>query len=242
MGLLGLAILLSGCGHIAHEIIGDISQSSAPQVKGSGNVTTESRTVAEFDHVIVASAFEVSAQEGKLGPVKVTIDDNLQKLVKTEVKDHTLYVRLEGSTSTNAKMKLDLSTPTIKGMDGSGATQISLRLTNAHNLDIHGSGASVFAVNGPIADLKCELNGSSQGSFDAKTMGVVTANLNGAGQLRFGSMVKSLKAELSGASRLEGGMTGESADLNLSGASNAKIGKFSNVHEDVSGASHVDKP
>lgn len=240
LGLLGVLAALGGCKYVDHGIFDGIGV-DGPHVTGNGVSKEETRTVGEYDRIVVGSAFEVEATEGKSEPIKLVADENIMPLIKTEVKDRTLHIRIEGSISNKSALKLSLSTPKILGYEGSGATRNSITLHSNHDFELDGSGASTFSVVGPISNLSSELSGASHATLATNSLGKVKANLSGASTLTSSAKVDSLDAELSGASKIDGKMTGQAAKLELSGASFVRIGSFGTVQKDTSGASHVDQ-
>ncbi len=207
--------------------------------KGNGKPHEVSRIVGEFDKVEVGSAFQVDATEGPLGPVKVSADSNLLGQIKTEVKNRTLKIWVQGSMSTSSPQKISLSTPKINSFVASGATATNLKLTSTHPLNLEVSGASRVEVKGEVSSLDCELSGSSRATFGSSTLSQLNATLSGASKLTIRGSVDKLIADLAGASVIEGGLTGKQAKVSLSGASSAKFGPFVKISKDLSGSSNV---
>lgn len=236
--LIGLALplTLAGCSHVHfgfdHAFGGD-------GVKGNGKAEEVSRTLGEFDRVEVGSAFQVEASEGSQTSVKVFADSNLLPLIKTEVKNRTLKVWIDGSISSNSPLKLTLSAPKINSMVTSGATQVNLKLSSIHDLNLDGSGASKVKVSGAVSSLTCELSGASHVEVPQSTLSKLEANLSGASSLKVSGTVDLLTADLSGASSIQGGMSGREANVKLSGASNGTFGAFTKVAKEVSGSSNA---
>lgn len=232
--ILFLPLMLVGC----DDIHMSFSQAGRPQKMGNGTPKEISRKVAEFNKVVVGSAFEVEASEGALSPLTISADSNLVDDIKTEVKGGVLYVKLEGSISTKSPMKLKLRTPKITGFDASGATHIMVKLMSEHKFDLEGSGAAGIKLEGPVSDFACELSGASSATLSASRLSKVTLKLSGASSVTCKATVNSLTAELSGASWIKG-LNGNSANISLSGASNADLGRFGSVTKEVSGASNL---
>ena len=234
--LLALSFAIAGCNDIH---IGMGHGFGGIGVKGDGKPKEESRSMGEYDKVEVGSAFQVVAKEGKLAPVEISADSNLLPLIKSEVKNRTLKVWIEGSVSTQSPLKLSLSTPTINGFEASGATRVDLELKSKHDLKLECSGSSELKVNGEIVNLDCDLSGASHIDLSAPSLGKLNTTLSGASGLNFSGSVDRVVAELSGASNIKGGMHGNSANVRLSGASNGQFGKFGSVEKNLSGASNV---
>ena len=236
--LLGLVlpIFLVGCDDIH---IGFSHGLGSAGTKGDGKPKEESRTVAEFDKIVVGSAFQVEAKEGKLEPIKVSADSNLLTHIKSEVKDGTLRVWIDGSISTETPLKLTLSTPTIHKFEASGATNVNLALAAKHDLNLSGSGSSTLKVDGDIANLNCDLSGASRATLSTKSLAKLDANLTGSSGFVFSGTLDSITAELSGASTIKGNMNGKEAKVTMSGASNGVFGKFDKVSKNLTGASNA---
>jgi hypothetical protein len=62
-------------------------------VKGSGNITTENRTVSDFSQLELSGVFNVVIMQGTENKVSVETDDNLQELVIIENKGNSLIAR-----------------------------------------------------------------------------------------------------------------------------------------------------
>lgn len=234
--MFALPIALTGCAHMDIDF-GHLGGSQG--TKGNGKVQEVSRTVSEFDKVEVGSAFEVEASEGPLSPVKVSTDSNLLGQIKTEVKNRTLKIWVDGSMSTSSPQKIKFTTPKINSLVASGATGTNLKLTSNHSFKLKVSGASRVTVDGKVTSLDCELSGSSQAKFGNLTMSRLDASLSGASVLKINGSADTVNADLSGASVIEGGLSGKNAKVSLSGASNASFGPFTNVSKDLSGSSNV---
>ena len=234
--ILGLPIVIAGCDEIhinrGHNIGG-------PRIQGNGKPKEESRTVAEYDKVIVGSSFEVVASEGSLAPLKISADSNILHQIKTEVKDRVLKVWIEGNITTSSPLKLALSTPKINDLEASGAAKVNLSLQSKHNLKLGGSGASDIDVKGEVNNLECNLSGASKAVLATQSLTALNTTLSGASSLDFKGSVDSLDAELSGASSIKGGMHGNRAKVRMSGASTSYLGKFTNVDKESSGGSSV---
>ena len=66
------------------------------EVRGSGRVTSERRSVADFDRLAVAGAFEIELRQGSVEGVELTGDDDLLPLIETvvEVRDGSRSLKI----------------------------------------------------------------------------------------------------------------------------------------------------
>lgn len=234
--ILGIPLFGTGCDQI-HIDLGH--NSSGPRIQGNGEPKEESRTVAEYDKVIVGSSFEVVASEGLLTPLKISADSNILPQIKSEVKNRVLRVWIDGNITTSSPLKISLSTPKINDLEASGAAKVNLSLLAAHDLKLGGSGACNIDVKGELSNLTCVLSGASQAILATHTLSALNTTLSGASTLSFKGSVDALDAELSGASSIKGGMHGNRAKVRLSGASSGHLGKFTNIDKEATSGSNV---
>src|SRR3954470_7777254 len=110
----GLSLaLLSGC---------MVAMPGGPAVTGSGVAKTETRTVTDFTEVEVGNAIHLDLTVGASPGVEVTADDNLLPHVITEVTAGRLKVSTDASTTTKIGITVKATTPTLKAVEGSGAS------------------------------------------------------------------------------------------------------------------------
>ena len=97
---------------------------SPPYERGSGNVTTVSRSLDAFHAVSAAQGVRVSVSNGPSNGAIVTADDNLADNITTEVRDGTLHVEVSGSIETATPLAVSVTTSTsLDGIiAGTGAT------------------------------------------------------------------------------------------------------------------------
>src|SRR6186713_3267640 len=83
-----LCVLSSGCW-------------STKQIKGSGNVISENRTVADFDTVSLAGSGKLELDQNGTEALSITADDNLLELLTSEVKGHRLVLAVKKGFNVN---------------------------------------------------------------------------------------------------------------------------------------------
>ena len=64
-------------------------------IYGNGNVESKIRKVSGFDGIKVSSGIDVYIKQGKGENLKVEADENLHDVIRTEVKNRTLYIYSE---------------------------------------------------------------------------------------------------------------------------------------------------
>src|SRR2546423_1926364 len=134
-----LLVFLSRC-------IGALS--ALPPVPGSGVAKTEARTVADFTEVEVGSAVRLDLTVGPSRGVEVTADDNLVPHVITEVSGGRLKIYTDANTTTKIGITVKATTPTLKAVEGSGASTATVAGVQADRFRLGLSGASTCTLTG----------------------------------------------------------------------------------------------
>ncbi|MDP2238334.1 MAG: head GIN domain-containing protein [Bacteroidales bacterium] len=190
-------------------------------VRGSGNKQVEERNVRSFVAIDVSGGFEVILKQGSAEALTIEADDNLMKLIVTEVRGGELKIYTEGNVSPKTKMKAYVTFVKLDEIDLSGA--VKLRAENKltfNRLSIEGSGAS---------DIELDLSADR-----------IEADLSGASKINLSGSSPKVELECSGASKIyASGLEATSIRLDLSGASYAEVFATESLIVDASGASTI---
>ena len=205
--LLGLA--LAGCS------IG------AGQVRGSGNVTTEQRDVGAFTAVDVSGIGEVVINQGNTESLTVETDDNIQRLVLSEVRDGTLYLDMQPKTSLSniPRLLFTVTVRDLKHITLSGAGKISVRAFNSDQLTIDNSGVGALTASGTVREQFVTLSGV--GGYDGTALASERATVTVSG---IGDAMVNVRDRL---------------DATVSGVGSIEYSGNPEVHTQVSGVGEV---
>ena len=208
-----ILVFASGCREIAGR-----------RVRGSGNITSETRSVSGFNNVDVSGAIDVFVKQDSATSVKVEADDNLLEYIEVYTDNSTLVIHTENGMRLRPsnKIKVYISNPNYREFEVSGASSIHSenQITSTDMLRVGLSGAS---------DGKME--------FDAPR---ITVDLSGASNITIRGKTKDFEGGASGASDLRCfDLLTENSDIELSGASGAEIYASVKLAGSVSGASHI---
>jgi hypothetical protein len=170
------------------------------QVKGNGNVKTDTRTVGSFSKIASGGSIDVIIEQGNSEGVEVTTDDNLFSYIITEVKNNTLSISFKENTSVSStrltvKVKCreltaisaggsgDISTSSVLKSDqlaisqgGSGDFDLNL---NVGDLNINKAGSGDFKLEGKIQ--KLEVSSAGSGNLDASKTALGDTEISMAG-------------------------------------------------------------
>lgn len=174
-------------------------------LRGSGNVTTETRAVGAFSAIDVSGAGEVVITQGDADGLTVTTDDNLQAIMQSEVRDDILYLSLKADQGFRNATRLTF-TVTVKHLSAirfSGAGVLSARELSGDQLTIDNAGVGALTTSGTMREQVVTLSGvgnydgsalvSERASVTVSGIGSATVNaserldatINGAGSIAY---------------------------------------------------------
>jgi len=172
-------------------------------VRGSGAVTTETRSVSGFDRIVITGSADVEVSFGDTESVVVEAEDNLLPLITTEVNGRTLEIGVRLNTSINPTRPIRVAV-TMKSLDGatisgSGSFDIPDLQADKVSFDITGSGSIV--ASGTAETVDATVSGS--GSIDCGDVRAATADakITGSGDVTVYASEK-LQALVSGSGNI----------------------------------------
>jgi hypothetical protein len=199
------------------------------KIKGSGNITTITRTVSSFNNVSLSGPMDFELVKGREGKITIEGEDNLLDYIITESKDGNLIIEqkdnyslspsnyktikitipfesinnitLSGSGDVISKNIIEADSFTTK-ISGSGDITLNV-LAKTTNVTISGSGDII--IKGKTDNLNASVTGS--GDFNGKELeaNYTNAKVTGSGGIQIVAN-KSLIARITG-----------SGDINYSG-------------------------
>lgn len=219
---LGIAVVISNYISMG-EVVAD---SDIITTGATGDIKTEKRDLKGFDSVEVGGVFDVEIVAQKDFEVIVEADEEVLSKIITEVKGKTLTIKRKDHDnwkfwkhfSRKGKMRVKISAPSIRRLEASGASNVSLRNVNNDLLTLDVSGASDVTVEGTARKLNADLSGASDllaknlktqsvtiegsGASSAKiyVSGSLTVDLSGASSVRYSGNPETVKKHTSGAS------------------------------------------
>lgn len=170
--------------------------------QGSGNLVTETRSVATFDRVEATSAISLDlvVDRDAAHSVVVTYDDNILDNVITRVSGSVLIIELEGNLSLggNADRVVEVVTPRLIALEASGASSVEVT-GSAPSLELVVSGASSIDLEElTLGDVNLDVSGASSVSLAAN--GTVGGSVSGASSVAVSGNPISVDVDVSGAS------------------------------------------
>lgn len=194
-GIAILGLLVAGCG---------LPLVATTTVRGSGNVTTESRNVSGFTRVSLAGIGKLIVEQGSSESLTITADDNLLPYLLSDVRGGRLVLSIKNDTAiTYAKeITYKVTVKRLDAVDLSGAGDMELRGISAERLQIANSGAGNISAAGRADRLDVTLSGA--GNYNGENLESQEATVMVAG---LGSAVvrasDRLDAQISGAGSIQ---------------------------------------
>jgi len=210
-------VLLSGCS-MPDMIVSGIGRS----VTGSGDLVTLEPTYRDFSRVEFSHAFQADVTQGESYTIVITIDDNLEQYLEVSQTGDTLKVGFKPELMLllrNATMQARVTMPELTGVNGSGATRITIDgFESSRDLDVDVSGASTLRGQIDAGDLRADVSGASRLELTGQGQDG-RINVSGASQANLADFaMQNVDVEASGASRAEVNVSGR-LDAEASGAS-----------------------
>jgi hypothetical protein len=213
------AIVLSGCQ-------GMLPGGRGAVVFGSGQVISEPRQVSGFSAVSLSGVGLLTIAQGETESLTVEAEDNLMPLIKTQVKEGTLFILVD--------------------KDGRYASMVPTRSINYHlivkelnRIDLSGAG-NVESDN--LKNDRMQVNISGAGNVRIKQLQAtdITTRLSGAGSMDVAGNVVSQAAEINGVGNYHAdGLNSQRAQVSVSGAGGAVLWTQDNLAVTISGAGSV---
>ena len=158
-------------------------------IEGSGNITTETRTIAEdFKKIVVDSDIEVIVEQADSKSIVVKTDDNLQKLITVKVENGVLKVSSDHGYNSTETPTVTVQMPIINGLEATAGSKITSKNTiitpllavksssgSEINLSVEADDISAESTSGSSIDLrgkalKLDTSSSSGSDIDARKL------------------------------------------------------------------------
>ncbi len=201
-----------------------LSACAFAQTSGNGVSREEAREVPDFSGVAVGHGLRA---EVKVGPksVRISGDENLLALVRTEVVDGTLKVSLERNrrVRTSSGLRVFISSPQVTSVGASGGARVDAEVTATPAFSAGASGGAHLKVRGVDARaLEVDASGGSEVTVwgRAETM---EADASGGSEIHGRELtLRALEVDASGGSRVEANPS-ERLEAELSGGSTVSV-------------------
>lgn len=214
---------------------------AAQQLKGNGNVQTQTRNVSGYTGIDVSGGFAVEITQGSNEGVRLEAEENLLDNIRTEVKNGVLHIYNDKSLSSTKGMKAYITIKELNKIDISGGVKVvgnSTFKTNTMVLDL--SGASKVALTVEAKQLKADMSGASKVELKGKAE-ELKMEMSGASNVDASELIaKDVKIGASGASKVKV-HADNTLDINASGASAVQYKGKPSITSDTSAAARISR-
>jgi hypothetical protein len=210
--------------------------------RGNGNVVKQERKVASFDAIDVSGTFDIILSQGTAQSVIVEADENLMKIINTEVEGGKLIIDHKKPIQHSTCLKVFITVTDLKSLEMSGAVDVMTegRLT-LPEFRIEGSGASDSKFDLDVQKLDVESSGGSKFKFRGLAA-KVHMDVSGAVDLfAYDLITDDFTLDISGAGKAQINVNKE-LNVDISGAGTVRYkGNPTKLIENVSGAGSIKK-
>lgn len=210
------------------KVVSSTSTGSGPGVSGAGPPVTQVREGLDgFDHLDVSAMCDVSVTVGspetsqqapgtlsgahpfrRSDPgreafrVRVTAQENLQRVFRTVVRERTLFVETHESYTSTEPVHVEVQMPLLVSLSASGHGSVNVGGIHGPSFTLGHSGMGVVYAEGRVGHLAADLSGHGVVVLDLPARSAVI-NHSGMGSLRASGETESLAATLSGHGRVD---------------------------------------
>lgn len=168
IGFAGVTMAVAGQSVTGKIIIDGIvyGEGSSKIIEGSGVLRREQRHVNDFHSVEIKTGVDVHFARGDDTGVELSGDDNLLKLIRTDVVGGVLTISSTESYQTKSPLVVSLTGPHLSSLAMHGAGDIRLTDLKENDFAMELNGSGEVDVSGSVKQLSVLLNGSSDVDAD----------------------------------------------------------------------------
>ena len=195
----------------------------AQKVKGNGKTINKTRNVGSFDGVGVSGSFDVILVAGNEGKLDLSVEENLEQYLITEVKDGNLKI----------KWKKGVNIRTTR------STIITVHFKNISSLAMSGSGdiTSKDRIKGKSLDMAVAGSGDIKLEMDVQT---AKSAISGSGDIELSGRAIEFEAAVSGSGDIEAyDLKTEKSELKIAGSGSIGISVEKEIVARVSGSGDI---
>jgi hypothetical protein len=165
------ALLFSSCVHSTLSM----------GVKGSGNITTENRTITQdFKNIEVSHGIKVIVTQTDNKSITVETDDNLQQYIITKIENGVLKIKSDKSYNATETPVVNVKMPIISSLSTSSGSQISSSgLLTTENINVKSSSGSEINIEVEADHIAIESQSGSSIEVRGKALKLETAASSG---------------------------------------------------------------
>lgn len=192
-------------------------------IKGSGEVTSQSRSVAPFHSIESNGSMDVIVTQGPAQSVRVEAEDNIIPFITTEVSNGVLSIgtREHACFNTRKKITVYATMPDVKA------------------LTLNGSGDLKGASKLSSSDLAIEMNGSGDVELDIESQ-ALKLSIDGSGDAKLTGHAAKQTIMIDGAGDVDAEkLQAEETSIEVNGSGDCKVSASQALSIDIAGSGDV---
>lgn len=192
-------------------------------IKGNGRITTENRSLSNYDKISVAGAFDVNLVKGKEGAISIEAEENLMEYIETEVENGHLKIHPKKGYQLRSTKTIVITVPfkTLEAVSLAGSGNVSSK-------DVLNS-----------TDLDLSLAGSGELDLAVSTK-KLTSKIAGSGNIKLSGNTDEFNCEIAGSGNIEAyDLKATVSHINIAGSGNVKVHAVSEIHAKIVGSGDV---
>lgn len=179
-----------------------IGNGYAQRVKGNGKLIKKTRNVSSFSGVGVSGSFDVFLVEGNEGKIDLSVEENLEQYLVTEVKNGKLNIRWKKGMNINT----------------SRDTEVTVHFKNLNSVALAGSGDIVSRDKIKTDNLDIAVAGSGDIKLELEAQSADAA-VSGSGDIELSGTATEFEAAVAGSGDIEAyDLQTDKAELKISGS------------------------
>jgi hypothetical protein len=173
-------------------------------VRGSGNVVTDTRAVTGFSAVEFGGMGRLIIEQNGREALTITADDNLLQFLRSEVRNGTLRIGVEGFANIDPSSDLTyrLSVKNLESITVRGGAEVEARGVKTDELSIKVNGAGQITIAGVATRQNVTVNGAAEYRAAEFKTSDTTIRISGAGEAVVAAE-RTLDVQITGAADVE---------------------------------------
>lgn len=196
---------------------------NSKKVRGNGKITTEERSVGNFDEVSVGGSFDVILVDGREGKITIEGEENIIPYIITEVKGDKLKIKVKQNVNVRFNRKLTVTVP----------------FEDIEAIALGGSG-NVYSKK-TVSSNKVSLSIGGSGNIKTKVKAeTVATSIGGSGNIKVSGSTDSMKCSIAGSGNIKAyELTTKSLKVNVAGSGDVEATVKEKIKANVVGSGSV---
>jgi len=161
-------------------LISQLLSSCFYRIKGNGKIVKSERELRNFNSIKISNGLDLILTQDTLEKVFVEADENLQKIIKTEVSNSELRIYSTEPIFNSSGLKIYVTTKDLKKVEASSGSDVkSPSMLNLQDLKVTASSGADVTLTLSCSDLEAKNSSGSDISLSGKTGKLIIESSSG---------------------------------------------------------------